>query len=130
MAWLIFEIQRLRRIRADLLNTALVQALENLLMQLLSREDFETYIDHEHAAKDLARRWFNEEEVEAEVSELLGRLQLDETAIEAEAFRLSAEELEGIDRMLALAMTRRDKTLYVIAEFRGTLANFLRPGER
>jgi hypothetical protein len=125
-AWLTFEIQRIRRIRASLLNTAFRRALENLLKQLLSREDFEDHLDHQQAAEDLARRWFDEKEVKAFVSELLARFQLDEAAIEAEAFRLQAEELERTERMLASAMARRDKDFIVIAQFRETLATLLR----
>jgi hypothetical protein len=66
--------------------------------------------DRQHAAKDLARRWFEDGEARAEVTKLLRRLQLDETAIEAEAFRLRAEDLECLDRSLALEMARREPT--------------------
>ena len=48
---------------------------------------------------------------------------LDETAIEAEAFRLCAAELEAVNRMVAFKQARRDKNLLLLAEIRqGSLA--------
>jgi hypothetical protein len=83
-------------------------------------------LDRERTAKELAGRWFDEKEVQAEVAELLHRFQLTEAAIEAEAFKLQAEDLERIDRMLTLVMARRDEMLYMIAEIRGELGKLLR----
>jgi hypothetical protein len=103
IAWLTFDIQRLRRSRAELWNTALLAALENLLKQLLLQENFETHLKREYAAKHFARHYFDDEQVRAEVAALLRGVQLTEASIEAEAFRLRAEDLERIDRMLALA---------------------------
>lgn len=57
--------------------------------------------------------------------ELLHKFQLDETAIEAEAFRLRAEDLECLNRNLALEMARRDKVIFMLAEYRHTLAKLL-----
>ena len=118
LAWSNFEIERLRRTRAELWNTALLEALENLLEQLLLREDFETHLDREHAAEHLARHYFDDKQVKAEVAALLRGVQLTEAAIDAEAFRLRAKDLEQIDRSLALAMACRDKAFRSIAEFR------------
>jgi hypothetical protein len=42
------------------------------------------------------------------VSELLRKFGLDESSIEAQAFRSRADELESLDRMLALAEGRRE----------------------
>ena len=47
---------------------------------------------------------------------------LDEGTIEAEAFRSRAEELERLDRMLAMAKVRRNKALRCIADYRQSLA--------
>src|SRR6516165_1519861 len=66
IAWLTFEIERLRRTRAELWNTALCEAMENLLRQLLLEEDFETYLEYSHAAKHLARHYFDDKQVKAE----------------------------------------------------------------
>src|SRR5215471_7484118 len=66
-----WEIDRLRRIGAALLNTRFVEALESLLKQVLSREDFATHLDLERAAEHLARHYWCDNEVKAEVSQLL-----------------------------------------------------------
>jgi hypothetical protein len=50
------------------------------------------------------------------VSELLRKFGLDERSIEAPAFRSRADELESLDRMLALAEGRRDKALRCVAD--------------
>lgn len=111
-----WEIDRFNRIAAGLLNNACRQALENLLKQVLSREDFETHLDREHAAEDLAKRYFEDKEVKADVSELLRKFRLDEAAIEAEAFRLCAAELEAVNRIVAFKQVRCDKNLFVLSE--------------
>jgi hypothetical protein len=118
-----WETQRFRRIETALLNKAFAGALENLLKQLLPSEDFDTVVDLHDAAEDLARRYFHDSEVKAYVSELLRKSRLDETAIEAEAFRLCAAELEAVNRMVAFKQARRDKNLLLLAEIRrGSLA--------
>ena len=58
--------------------------------------------------------------------ELLREFNLDETAIEAEAFRKSADDLERIDRLMASAEARRDKALVCIAQYRGDFGALLR----
>jgi hypothetical protein len=117
-AHLDFEIDRFRRIGAQSFNIRFVEALENLLKQLLSGEDFDTQFDLEHAAKHLARQYWCDREVKAEVLKLLRKFRLDETAIEAEAFRLCAPELELLDRKMAFRMGRHDKNLFMLAEIR------------
>ena len=51
---------------------------------------------------------------------------LDESALEAEAFRQRSADLMLIEQLLATAETRRDKALQTIAFYRQTLANTLR----
>ena len=53
-------------------------------------------------------------------------LKLDESAIEAEAIRKSADNLERIDRLMASAEARRDKALLCVARYRGDLSALLR----
>ena len=53
---------------------------------------------------------------------MLRKFGLDESTIEAEAFRSRAEDLERLERMLALAEVRRDGALRCIADYRQSLA--------
>ena len=61
-----------------------------------------------------------------QIAGLLREFNLDETAIEAAAFRKSADDLEGIDRLMASAEARRDKALVCIAQYRGDFGALLR----
>jgi hypothetical protein len=67
----------------------------------------------------LARDWFSDPKVKEQIAGLLREFKLDETAIEAEAFRKSADDLERIDRLMASSEARRDKALVCIAQYRG-----------
>jgi hypothetical protein len=132
-----WETDRFRRIAAALLNNALVKALENLLRQLLRDDDFETSLELDDAtedldaaedfdtAEDLARRYFHDGEVKAYVSELLRKSGLDETAIEAEAFRLCAADLEAVHRLMAFKQARGDRDLCLLGEIRQGSLRFL-----
>ena len=77
-------------------------------------------------AKTLAHSWFTEQEAKKQVSEVLSRFDLDESAVEAEAIRRSSADLELLDRMLSSLETRRNKALGCVAEYRASLAHQLR----
>ena len=70
--------------------------------------------------------WFTDKEAQKQVSEILSRFDLDESAIEAEAIRGSSADLELLDRMLTSLETRRNKALGCVAEYRASLAHQLR----
>lgn len=74
-------------------------------------EESETHLDRQHTAEDFARRYFHDSEVKAYVSKLLREFRLDETAIEAEAFRLCAARLEDVHRIWRLNRTGATGTL-------------------
>ena len=57
---------------------------------------------------------------------MLKSFELDETAIEGEAIRKSADDLERIDRLMTSAEARRDKALVCIAQYRGDFGALLR----
>lgn len=69
--------------------------------------------------------WFDAKNAQTRAGELLGQFQLDEGAIEAEAFRLSSEDLERLVRMLTLAEVRREKALRFVADYREGLSTQL-----
>src|SRR5262249_28045923 len=126
LAAVMWEILRLLRIKAEILNGAFCKALIKILEQVWS-EDFENYLERDHAIEDLAWKWLrNDSDAKEKVSELLAQHQLDETVIEAEAFRMRAEDLERLDFMLSRAELRREKLLTGIAAFRQGLAKLVR----
>jgi hypothetical protein len=122
---IVWEILRLRRCKAVIINSAFRDALQNLLKQLLRQPgEWEPHVEDE--AEALAQAWFTDKEAKKRVSEILSRFELDETAIEAEAIRSSSSELELLDRMLTSLESRRDKALGCVAEYRASLAHQLR----
>ena len=126
LAVVIWEIMRLLRIKAEILNGAFYEALKKILRQVWS-EDFEDYPVRDRAIEDLAWQWLgNDADAKAKVSEMLGYHQLDETAIEAEAFQMRAEDLEKLDYLLSRAELRREKLITAIAAFRQGLGKLVR----
>jgi len=122
---IVWEILRLRRCKLAIINSAFRNALQDLLKQLLRQPG-----QYEHHVKDeaeaLVHAWFTDQEAKEQVSEILSRFRLDESAIEAEAIRKSSSDLELLDGMLASLETRRNKALGCVAEYRASLAHQLR----
>jgi hypothetical protein len=123
MAYIVWEIRRLRRCKDTIINVAFRTGLERVLKQLL-REPGD--LGDRFKIEDLALRWFTDPKAKKEVSELLGKFQLDESAIEAEAIRESSRDLEQLDRMLRSLEARRDRALALVVEYRVNLAHQLR----
>jgi hypothetical protein len=121
---MVWEILRLRRCKVVIINSAFRSALEHLLVQLWPPGQSE--YDVEAEAQALAHAWFTDQGAKKQVSEILSRFDLDESAIEAEAIRRSSSDLELLDQMLASLETRRDKALGCVAEYRASLAHQLR----
>jgi hypothetical protein len=122
---IVWEILRLRRCKAVIINSAFRSALQNLLKQLL-RQPGQYEYEVEDEAEALAQAWFTDQEAKKRVSELLSRVELDESAIEAEAIRRSSSDLELLDRMLTSLESRRNKALGCVAEYRASLGHQLR----
>ena len=123
---LTWEIMRVRRLKAGLINGSLRTALEKVIAQILPYEDFENGLGRDRAATELARQWFTSDAVKATVAELLATYQLDLTTLEAQAYCQCAEALEGLDRLLMMLMARWDKTLLGLATYRQAMAKLLR----
>jgi hypothetical protein len=122
---IVWEILRLRRCKVIIINSAFRSALQNLLKQL-SRLPGQYEYQVEGEAQTLAHSWFTDQEAKKQVSEILNRFDLDESAIEAEAIRRSSSDLELLDRMLTSLESRRDKALGCVAQYRASLAHQLR----
>jgi hypothetical protein len=125
IAHLVWEILRLRRCKAGIINSAFRDALEKLLTQLLRQPGGLVYLVKDEA-ESLAHAWFSDPAAKKQISELLRDFQLDESVIEAEAIRSSAADLERLDRLLASLESRRNKAFRCIADYRGGLARQLR----
>jgi hypothetical protein len=122
---IVWEILRLRRCKVAIINSAFRSALQNVLTQLLRQPGQYDY-DVEDEAEALAQAWFTDQQAKKQVSEILARFDLDESAIEAEAIRRSSADLELLDRMLTSLESRRNKALGCVAEYRASLAHQLR----
>ena len=122
---IVWEILRLRRCKVVIINSAFRSALQNVLTQVL-RQPGQYEHEVEDEAEALAQAWFTDQEVKKRLSELLSGVELDESAIEAEAIRRSSSDLELLDRMLTSLESRRNKALGCVAEYRASLAQQLR----
>ena len=98
-AWLTFEVLRLRRCKIAILNTNFVPAIETIFRQLLLQSGYNPG-EASATAKDIAQRWFANKQVRKHGARLLRQYRLDVSAIEAEAFRKSAKQIEQ-DRQAA-----------------------------
>ena len=125
ISYMVWEILRLRRCKAVIVNAGFCAALGHLLTQVL-RQPGQLDYSVKDQAEALARRWFTDNEVKKEVAELLGQFGLDESAIEAEAMRQSCSDLALFDRMLASLESRRNKALRCIEEYRDGFARRVR----
>jgi hypothetical protein len=121
IADLMWEIRRYRRAKITIINAAYRDALEDLLERVC--RDYE--IDED--IKELVDKWFdNDQGAKQLVLENLAYFGLGEDAIEAEAMRIKAPDLEKFDRLLASLEWRLDKAMRSLAEFRGVLGPYLR----
>jgi len=125
-ATLIWEILRLRRYKTIMIDNHRRDALRGILVQLLCDDDYDQPYDKMLDAKDLACSWFESKKAKARVTKLLRKFQMDEAAIEAEAFESCFENIERLDRMLTTLEFRRDRALRFIAEYRQLLSKQLR----
>lgn len=100
-----WEIARLNRIRVAILNMNLRKALYVVFVENLDEyeggQDTVEYLD----------QWFTDGEVKQQVSDVLAKFGLEVSAIEAEAFRQSADDWRIIDQLLAAAESTRDGAL-------------------
>jgi hypothetical protein len=126
MASIVWEMLRLRRCRAVAVNTAFRDAVATVAERMMDYSGEPATAGRRQKALDLARRWFNDGHAKHEVLTLLGRYDLDETAIEAEAMRLSRYYLDEIEKRQAALEARRDKAISCIAACRANFAREVR----
>jgi hypothetical protein len=120
-----WDIMRYRRIKTGLLNNALMKALTLILYRIQLPPSTQMLPERHNAAAGLAYEWLSLEEAKRSVATLLEEAGLDDSAIEAEAYIIAADELENADRMLNSAQAGRDKALRAIAKYRKSFADLL-----
>jgi hypothetical protein len=123
MALLTWDILRLRGFKTDIIRNARPAALEGLLKNLLSNGQA-LKKDNSKEAKDLATLW-REDRDNGKVEQLLQKYDLDEGAIDAEAFRLAFPDLQQLDKMLMSMEARFSNTIRNVSEFRKGFARRL-----
>lgn len=126
LAAIVWEIQRLRRCKTGIVNNAFRAALQSLLKQLLVTPNLLERVEGEAEAVELSDGWFVSQKAKKRVQAILRQFDLDETAIEAEAVRLSWSDLELIDKMQMSLRSRLDKALRSVADYRDGLARKMR----
>jgi hypothetical protein len=123
IACIVWEILRLRRGKAAIINAAFRDALVNVLIECLATSG---KMNLRAEANSLAGAWFKDKEGKKRVAEILNERGFDEYVIEGETFRKSSSTLEQLDRMLASLERRRNRALQCIGEYRYGLAKQLR----
>ena len=108
---LIWEMKRLRNCKVSVIHQMSRRALESVLNQLLT-------INEKIKVQGLVNRWFEDAAAKEEVSEILKRFDLDESAIEAEAIKLASDQLEWLDKSLVSAGARLAKSLRFVKSYR------------
>jgi hypothetical protein len=125
IAGLMWDIRRYRGAKTAIVNSSYRNALGNLLRGIC-REPGLSFIGIDDT-EELAHQWFgNDQNAKQAVLQKLAYFGLDEHAIEAEAMRIRAADLEKFDRLLASREWRLDKAWLSFAEFRGGLRRHLR----
>ena len=119
---IVWESRRLHRCKAVMINMHYSAALKSLLRNVLSA------VDDYHHAEVLAQTWFTDKKAKEEVTKILRRFHLDESAIEAQAIKSLASELEILDKRLMSLETRRNRAIRNIAEYRESFARKVREG--
>lgn len=117
---LILEILRLRRIKTNIIRNARRTALRIILLRI--DPGLVARVGNTSEAERLVAAWFEGNSDKEFVQELLHQSQLDEGAIDAEAFRRAFPDVQQLDNMLTSMEARFSKTLRRIAEYRKSLA--------
>jgi hypothetical protein len=113
---LVWEIVRLRRHKAWVLNSSAGEGMRQVLLDLDCRDAF-----------DLAKAWFAQDPAAvAEAQARLAAAGLGVEAVMAQTLRLHLAEIEGVDRMLRSAEARRNTALHEIERHRASFAQVLR----
>jgi hypothetical protein len=114
---LVWETFRLRRLKWTLLTATAVEGLTKVLQPLIGWGQ----------GDDLARAWAaREPSAIKRVEKILASADLNMDAVMAQTLSVKLDDIERIDRMIAMAETRRNMTLREVDRHRETLSQNLR----
>jgi hypothetical protein len=116
IANLVWEMRRLRRSKTAILDKASKDAVQHILCRPeLGSADRNFVLEASYF-------WLSHAGLREDIIEHLGASGLDESAIEAEAMRIAAPDLEMLEKMMASVEMRFRKALRAIADYRETFA--------
>jgi hypothetical protein len=120
---LVWEILRLRRLKANLMAATAHQGLERVLKPLLK----ESEIFGNTPARGLAQAWLAKDpEALKEVDKLLASAGLSVDAVMARTLSVNLDVIERIDRLITIAETRHNAALRELDRHRAVLGQDLR----
>jgi len=123
LAYICWEILRLRHAKVILIDIGSRRALEHLLEKIEANSTLDDIGDD---PEDVSWLYFRNASVQQEIRTILQRFQLDESAISAQAMHDALPSLELIERMLESLERRRDRILLFVAKYGKTLAQRMR----
>ena len=126
IAYHTWDIMRYQRVTTGILNNALRKALAQILSEILLPPSTTMAIKCWMSSQRLSHGWLLDPDSKRQVSSLLKEAGLDQSAIEAKAYTLVADDLEKANRMLESARDGRDRALRSIAKYRKSFAAQLR----
>jgi hypothetical protein len=136
---LLWEILRLRRMKASIVTIAMHDALGEILAPVVNRNggsgDADLFglspVPMETPAQKLAAGWYRREKKAVnEVEKILRAADLSTDAVTAVALRRSLDDVERIERMIISAEARRNAALREVARHRAAFAEDLRRSSR
>jgi hypothetical protein len=87
-----WEIRRLRYAKASIINATRLEALRTIFDSILPETS-----DRDRVAAELAHEWYDKPDERSAIKDLLGKHDLDDDAISAQALALRSPEIEKID---------------------------------
>ena len=121
-----WDIQRWRKMRTLLISMTQKDALRDILESLLGKDDIPEGSDRRATAEGMVEKWFYDPGSQMPVRRILGRLNLSDSAIEAQAAVLRLGDITMLEELIESAERRRKQALGMIEIYRASLATQLR----
>lgn len=117
----IWESERLQVLAAGIINNARLAALQNLIEPTSQIGGVDTDL--------LVKDFYSDDAIRQLVLQRLARLGLSEADIDTEAYRLRAEELQSLNRLLVSAQSHCIKKLRALEEYRAQVSLQRKPAD-